>query len=322
MAYETIVAVFDAPDRAEEAVRDLETAGVPSSAITRHASQGKATATTTTTAPRHEPGFWSRLFGEEPEYQHEGSMYDRSVESGSTVVSVRVDEAHTTHVVDILERYNPIELDEHSAAHGAETASSAEGIGGSTGYGATGVSSAASGVGSSLSSSPGVADTGVSRAPHADTDTGESLSSRATVGVGGRTAPQGQETISLSEEQVVIGKRAVNRGTTRVRRYVIETPVEEAVSLRDETVSVSRRPASGERVVGDDAFTDKTIEVTEVSEEPVVSKTAHVREEVVINKQADERTETVRDTVRREDVEISKDSDPSTTPTRNPVGRV
>jgi len=40
----------------------------------------------------------------------------------------------------------------------------------------------------------------------------------------------------------------------------------------------------------------------------VVSKTARVKEEVLISKDATERTETVRDTVRREDVEITKDA--------------
>jgi Domain of unknown function (DUF2382) len=34
-----------------------------------------------------------------------------------------------------------------------------------------------------------------------------------------------------------VGKRTVNRGTTRIRRYVIETPVEREVSLRDQRVS-------------------------------------------------------------------------------------
>jgi len=36
----------------------------------------------------------------------------------------------------------------------------------------------------------------------------------------------------------------------------------------------------------------------------VVSKTAHVAEEVVVRKESTERTETVRDDVRREQVEV------------------
>ena len=61
----------------------------------------------------------------------------------------------------------------------------------------------------------------------------------------------------------------------------------------------------GRPVSGAD-FADRTIEVTETGEEAVVGKTARVREEVSIRKDASDRTETVRDTVRREDVEIVK----------------
>jgi stress response protein YsnF len=40
-----------------------------------------------------------------------------------------------------------------------------------------------------------------------------------------------------------------------------------------------------------------------------VSKTARVAEEVVVHKEVTERTETVRDDVRREEVEVQKDDD-------------
>ena len=54
----------------------------------------------------------------------------------------------------------------------------------------------------------------------------------------------------------------------------------------------------------DMAFREGTIEVTETSEVPVVAKEARVVEEVVVGKTATDRTETVRDTVRRTDVEV------------------
>jgi uncharacterized protein (TIGR02271 family) len=82
--------------------------------------------------------------------------------------------------------------------------------------------------------------------------------------------------------------------------------------LRDETVSVERRPVADARPVTNADFTDKVVEVAETAEEAVVSKTARVKEEVVIHKEAAERTETIRDTVRREDVEITKE--PGTEP--------
>ena len=55
-------------------------------------------------------------------------------------------------------------------------------------------------------------------------------------------------------------------------------------------------------------FTDKTIEMTEVNEEPVISKTARVTEEVSLHKEATDRVETVRDTLRRDEVEIEQEA--------------
>jgi stress response protein YsnF len=74
----------------------------------------------------------------------------------------------------------------------------------------------------------------------------------------------------LAEESLAVGKRAVSGGTTRVRRYVVETPVEEQVALQDEKVVVDRRPVTGGQPVA--TFTDKIIEMTETHEEPVISK--------------------------------------------------
>lgn len=56
--------------------------------------------------------------------------------------------------------------------------------------------------------------------------------------------------------------------------------------------------------IAPDAFTEKTIEVTETAEEAVVAKTGRVKEELVVRKDVDERVETVRDKVRREEVEV------------------
>ena len=113
------------------------------------------------------------------------------------------------------------------------------------------------------------------------------------------------------------GKRLVNRGTTRIRRFVVETPVEENVTLHSERVSIDRRPASAGARVEDADFTDRTIEVTETDEEAVVGKTTRVKEEVVVHKGATDRVETVRDTVRRQDVEIERD-DSTNRPTGAP----
>lgn len=113
-------------------------------------------------------------------------------------------------------------------------------------------------------------------------------------------------TIRLAAEMLTVGKRAVNRGTTRVRRYVVETPVEEQVTLHSETVHVDRRPVTDGRPVTAADFDDRTIEMRETSEEAVVGKTARVVEEISLRKEGVDRVETVRDTVRRQEVEIEE----------------
>src|SRR3981081_1010417 len=84
-----------------------------------------------------------------------------------------------------------------------------------------------------------------------------------------------------------------------------ETPAKEALTRHSEHVSVDRRPVAAGKVA-DTAFTDQTVEVTESDEEAGVSKTARGKEEVVSKKAAGDRVETVRDTVRREDVEVTR----------------
>ena len=120
------------------------------------------------------------------------------------------------------------------------------------------------------------------------------------------TSPGGEGVIAIAEETLRVGKRAVDHGRVKVRSYVVQTPVSEDVSLRDETVHVDRRPADRkltDREAGD-LFQERTIEVEQRGEEAVVSKTARVREEVAVGKTIDERTETIRDNVRHTEVEV------------------
>lgn len=111
-------------------------------------------------------------------------------------------------------------------------------------------------------------------------------------------------TIEVVEENIRIGKRQMDHGRVRVRSYVVETPVEEQVSLHEERVHVERRPVDRPVSAGEAAFADQSIEATEIVEEAVVSKEARVVEEITLNKDVEDRTETVRDTVRRTEVEI------------------
>jgi len=118
-----------------------------------------------------------------------------------------------------------------------------------------------------------------------------------------RQAPGNEEVIPLAEEVLVVGKQTVNTGTTRIRRYVVETPVEQQVSLVRERVVVERRRPATNKVTGE-TLTELTIEVVETDEVPVVAKSVQLREEIVVRTERTEHVETVRDTVRQDEVEI------------------
>ena len=115
-----------------------------------------------------------------------------------------------------------------------------------------------------------------------------------------------EEVIPVAEEELRIGKRDVSHGRVRVRSYIVETPVTEEVSLRDEKVEVQRR-AVDRPVAGKDVFVDRTIEVEERAEEAVVAKDTRIKEELVISKEVGQRSETVSDTVRHTEAEINDD---------------
>jgi uncharacterized protein (TIGR02271 family) len=124
----------------------------------------------------------------------------------------------------------------------------------------------------------------------------------------GRTVAE--ERIPIVEEELKVGKREVERGGARVRSYVRETPVTEQVNLREEHVSVERRPVDRQLSQSDlqtgDMMQERQIDMTETSEEAVVGKEARVREELVVRKTAEEHTEQVQDTVRHTEVEVDE----------------
>jgi uncharacterized protein (TIGR02271 family) len=122
------------------------------------------------------------------------------------------------------------------------------------------------------------------------------------------TAPVSKDQVlRLAEEQLDVGKRLVQEGTTRIRRFVTEKPVEAQVTLHEEHAQVVRRAVSDPKFVKDIDWADTTVEVTETAEEAVVSKSARIAEEVVISKEGTDHVETVRDTVRRQQVEVERE---------------
>ena len=251
MSEQNLVAVYDTAAHADAAIQDLKAANVPADAISRHAKNGSAASS----APKEEPGFWASLFG-----SGESTVYDQSVESGSIVVTVKSPEQHVTQISDILERHDPIDLDEREAAYTATSTTT--------------------------------------------------TTSKAAPKPAAKATDDG--TIALAAEQLSVGKRAVKGGTTRVHTYVVETPVEEQVTLHNETVHVDRQKVTNGRTVNAADFQDKTIEMQETGEEAVVGKTARVVEEISLSKTASDHVETVKDTVRHEEVKIEELGDGAT----------
>ena len=140
-----------------------------------------------------------------------------------------------------------------------------------------------------------------------ETSSGQSSFAQSSTGERGNVVEE--EHIPVVEEQLRVGKREVERGGARVRSYVEERPVNEQVNLREEHVSVERRPvgeslSSGDLNNNEDLFRDRSVEMRESSEEPVIGKEARVNEEVVVKKTAEESTENVQDTVRETKVDV------------------
>ena len=117
-----------------------------------------------------------------------------------------------------------------------------------------------------------------------------------------------RETVPVVEEGLEVGKRRVATGGVRVTSSVSERPVEETVTLREERVEARRTRADRELSPdeAEAAFEDRTVEMLATGEEAEVRKTARVVGEVTLGKRTTEREETVRDTVRRTEVEVEE----------------
>jgi len=117
----------------------------------------------------------------------------------------------------------------------------------------------------------------------------------------GHSAPPANEELRTAE-------RKFARGGARIRTLSREAPAEEQVSLETQLIEVERRPCgrhlSDTEVEAAGLFKERVFEVSEMAEEAVVTKVAVVREEVIVTKTIKERTETVRDTVRRTEIEV------------------
>jgi stress response protein YsnF len=204
-------------------------------------------------------------------------LYAEGLGRGHSVLVIRATAGEHDRVIEVLSRFNPIDIDDH-AAQWRKSGWSGE--------------------------HPGKAAWDVRRQTSA-------AATNTAPGPGSK-----EEVIPVFEEQLKVGKRVVERGRVRVRVYTVEHPVEEGVTLREERVAVERRPVNRPvSDVPSEAFQQRTIDVTTHREEPVIAKEPRVKEEIVVRNEADERTETVRDTVRQTQVEVDDDREKAGAPT-------
>jgi uncharacterized protein (TIGR02271 family) len=306
----TVVALYDSASEAETVTRELSAAGftdtevVDNSAIGSDRAAWSGTEVTDSSLAAGAPGSVGTPLGAVPESgttsassavsggilsrlsragvpEDDAHMYAEGVRRGGSLVIARLADENVDRGLEIMSNYRPVDIDERGSQWRSEGWTRYdESAGPYTGSGLTEAASAMRSTNETTTTRTGTAQTG--------------------------TAQTGDETvIPIVEEQLSVGKREVERGGVRVRSYVVETPVEESVRLRDETINVERRRV--DRPAGDitaDAFRERTIELTETDEEAVVAKTARVTEEVVISKDVTERTERVSDTVRRTEVDV------------------
>ena len=98
----------------------------------------------------------------------------------------------------------------------------------------------------------------------------------------------------------------VEAGRTRVRRFVTEHEASADVNLHDEHAEVLRRAITDPKYVGDIDWPDRELEVVETAEQALVNKTARIVEEVSLKKIGTDHVETVKDKLRRQQVEIQR----------------
>jgi uncharacterized protein (TIGR02271 family) len=266
MTYEKIVTLYDTAEHAEAARRNLEAAGFPPSDISSINNKTLSIAGD----KLRDPGLWHRFFGRDIQ-QYEAALYGRSVEAGGTVLTIRVPETDVARATAILNAHQSVDVLKRAEQQGLIKTTA------------------------TTSTKPAIAAMPVTR-----TEVPPVAATRSTTNL----ATDAEEVLALAEERLNVGKRVIQDGATRIRRFVTETPVEAQVTLHEEHARVLRRAITDANYTRNLDWTDKTIEITETAEEPVVTKSAHVAEEVVIQREGSDHVKTVRDKVRRQEVEV------------------
>jgi uncharacterized protein (TIGR02271 family) len=286
-----VTALFDSRTAAENAIERLVNAGVPHDRIGLMPGDESEASDNAGASSHTEPrGFWGSL-GDWLLPDEDRHVYAEGLSRGGYLISVTTSDEHYARVMAILDSEDAIDIDERAESWRAE--------------GWAGWSGAAAGASTEMGSAPSVSPV-VARVRAEDLDAEAVASPRKTGLAGAETglSDRGEQVLPVVEERLRIGMRDVSHGHVRVRSYVVETPVDEQVTLREEHVAIEHRPANRALSDADQAFQERTIEAEERGEEAVVSEEVRITEEIVVRKEAGQRIETVSDTVRETEIEV------------------
>ena len=119
----------------------------------------------------------------------------------------------------------------------------------------------------------------------------------------------GLERLTLSEEELRVGKRQVEAGEVSLRKTVETRHVQQEVPLMREEVTIERRPITDPNASMDIEIREDSIRIPIMAEEAVVSKRVVGTEEVVLRKQQVTETETVEADLRKERLDVDRTQD-------------
>lgn len=128
-----------------------------------------------------------------------------------------------------------------------------------------------------------------------------------------RTDLTDEQKLELHEERLLVNKERVQTGEVRVEKDVVEREERVDVEVEHDEVYVERRRVDGDREATGhsfDATTDRDEIRVPVTEERVdVTKKDVVAEEIIVGKEKVKDTETVRETLRKEEAHIEGEED-------------
>ena len=126
---------------------------------------------------------------------------------------------------------------------------------------------------------------------------------------------EGEERLTLSQEELVVGKREVTAGAVEIEKEVETEHVRQNVPVYHEEVIVERRPATP-GMSAQPRIENDEIHVPLHKEELVVDKRVVPKEELIVRKRETVETETVEADLRRENVDVHREDE-----TERPKGR-